>query len=50
MPFSEYRVEIRPVFESTAGPGPHDVLGVGEPERYEQQSGLVDVPIILVVS
>ena len=27
---------------------PHDVLGVRQPERHEQQAGLVDVPIVVV--
>ena len=27
---------------------PHDVLGVRQPERHEQQAGLVDVPVVLV--
>ena len=31
-----------------AAPGSHDVLGVGEAERHEQQAGLVDVPVVLV--
>ena len=29
-------------------PGPHDVVGVGEAERDEQQAGLVDVVVVLV--
>ena len=31
-----------------AAPGSHDVLGMGQAERDEQQTGLVDVPVVLV--
>ena len=31
-----------------AAPGSHDVLGMGQPERDEEQAGLVDVVVVLV--
>ena len=31
-----------------AGSRAHDVLGVGQPERHEQQSRLVHVAVVLV--
>src|SRR5690606_26072941 len=31
-----------------APPGPDDLLGLGEPERHEEEAGLVDVAVVLV--
>ena len=39
--------EADPVVE-LAAPGADDVLGVRQPERHEQQAGLVDVAVVLV--